>query len=55
MPSVPVSERTVVVRVDALLRAPETLSDFAGREVTVRLETPGSVGRGDKQVFFTNG
>jgi hypothetical protein len=44
-----------VVRVDGILRAPETLTDFAGREITVRLERPGGVKPGDKQVFFSNG
>ena len=34
---VPKSDRTVVVRIDRVIQAPEALSDHAGRDVTVLL------------------
>ncbi len=36
---VPVSDRIVVVRVDRVIHAPETLSDYAGQDITVQLAT----------------
>ena len=55
MPGVPVSDHTVVVRVDQTLRSGKTLDDFTGKEVTVYLTKPGSAEVGEKSVFFTNG
>jgi len=55
MPGVPVSDHTVVVRVDQTLRSGKTLDDFTGKEVTVYLTKPNSAEVGAKFVFFTNG
>lgn len=46
---------TAVVRIEDVLKAPASLEDFTGREVTVKLRQPGSVRAGDARVFFTNG
>jgi hypothetical protein len=53
--SIPASEGTAVVKVDEVLVAPDTLGDFAGREVTVLLLKPRSVKAGESAVFYTNG
>jgi hypothetical protein len=55
MPGVPVSDHTVVVRVDETLRSAGTLDDFTGKEITVYLTKPGSVDAGQTWLFFTNG
>jgi hypothetical protein len=55
MPGVPVSDHTVVVRVDETLSAAPTLDNFTGKEVTVYLTKPGSAEVGQTWVFFTNG
>jgi hypothetical protein len=54
MPEVPVSDKTVVVRVDEILQAPGSLRDFAGKEVTVQLIKPTEMKPGDLATFFTN-
>ena len=46
---------TVVVRVDEVLKAPSTLGDLTGREVTVKLQKAGSALAGEQAVFFANG
>jgi hypothetical protein len=52
---IPASDRTVVVRVDRILHAPEVLRDHAGQEVTVQL-APGEKAKvGETVLFFTNG
>ena len=38
MKEVPVSDDTVVVRIDRVIHAPEALHNFAGQEITVRLK-----------------
>jgi hypothetical protein len=52
---VPVSDRTVVVRVDRVIQAPDVLRDIAGQEVTVRLAPGEEVKAGQTLVFYTNG
>ncbi|HYO13098.1 MAG TPA: hypothetical protein VE685_07895 [Thermoanaerobaculia bacterium] len=52
---VPASARTVVVRVDEVLKAPAELGDFTGREITVQLQEPGTDPPGRVGVFFTRG
>lgn len=54
MAAVPVTDKTVVVRVDEILRGPEALRDFAGKEVTVQLIKPTEMKAGDQATFFTN-
>jgi hypothetical protein len=55
MSQVPVSDRTVVVRVDRLLQSPEALSDYTGREITVQLPPGQNVQVGQSLIFHTNG
>lgn len=55
MPSVPVNDKTVVVRVDEVLRAPEALAGYAGHDITVQLGPTETVKRGEQAVFYTNG
>ncbi len=52
---VPVSDRTVVVRVDQLIHAPEVLRDYVGRDVTVQLAPGEKVAKGETLIFYTNG
>jgi hypothetical protein len=54
--SVAATARTVVVRVDRIIAAPEVLTDFAGQEVTVELgEGEEAVTPGQAYVFYTDG
>jgi hypothetical protein len=55
MDSVPVSDRTVVVRVDEILQAPEALAGYLGQEITVQLSGRQKVQEGQQAVFYTNG
>lgn len=54
IPSVPVTEKTVVVKVDEILRAPEALEDFAGSDITVQLSNRETIKKGERAIFFTN-
>jgi hypothetical protein len=56
MAAVPVTEETVVVRVDEVLQAPETLGDHTGEDITVQLiESQEEIREGQRAIFFTNG
>lgn len=48
------TDRTVIVKVEDVIFAPETLDDFTGHEITVLLIKPGSVKAGEVSLFFTN-
>lgn len=48
-------ERTVVVRVDDIVRGPEALLGYAGQEITVQLAKGERVKTGQQAVFYTNG
>ena len=52
---IPRSDRTVVVRVDEIIRAPETLAQYNGQEITVQLAGRKKVTKGQQLVFYTNG
>jgi hypothetical protein len=52
---VPVSDRTVVVRADRVIQAPEALSDYAGHDITVLLAPGERVKPGQTLIFYTNG
>ena len=52
--SVPADERTAVVQVDHVRRAPRALAGFAGKEITVRMAPNEKLAGGDKAVFFTD-
>ena len=49
------TDRTAVVTIDKVVRAPAALAKLAGRDVTVRLAEGESLNRGDHAVFHTNG
>jgi hypothetical protein len=49
------TDRTVVVKVDEVVRAPEALAEFVGQEITVRLADGERVQADQKAVFHTNG
>jgi hypothetical protein len=53
MPGVPISDSTVVVRVNDVLTKPAGLVDLTGKEITVRLRQPASAQEGQKIIFFT--
>jgi hypothetical protein len=55
MAEVPATARTVIVRVNRLIQAPEAVSDYAGREITVQLEPSEKVKPGQSYVFHTHG
>jgi hypothetical protein len=53
--TIPVTPKTVVVRVDEILRKPNDLfSQFAGSEITVLLDRHETVQKGETAVFYTN-
>ena len=51
---VPVTEKTVVVSVDEVVRAPELLQSFAGSDITVQLGSRETVKKGEQAIFYTN-
>src|SRR5436305_10807027 len=55
MESVPVNNRTAIVRVDQIIQAPEPFSEYAGRDITVQLSGQGKVKEGQQLIFYTNG
>jgi hypothetical protein len=55
MPAVPITDRTAVVRVEAIQQAPEALSQCTGQEITVQLGGRQKVRDGQQFVFYTNG
>jgi hypothetical protein len=54
-PGIEATPATVVVHVDKVLKGPDVLSGFAGREITIVLGEHESVSPGTRAVFFTNG
>jgi len=53
---VKVSDRTLVVRVDRVIHAPEALSDYAGQDITVQLASgEEKLKPGQTVIFYTNG
>src|SRR5215510_13911697 len=55
MREVPIDARTVVVRVDDVIQAPEAMSHYAGQDITVLLPAKKKVKKGQQSVFYTNG
>src|ERR1044072_5401454 len=49
------SDKTVVVRVDETIRAPEALAHYNGQNITVQLAGRKKVTKGQQLVFYTNG
>jgi len=54
IPSVPVTEKTVVVRVDEILRAPDTLAHYKDEQITVQLGSREQMKKGERAIFYTN-
>jgi hypothetical protein len=55
MEGVPVTNRTLIVRVDEIVEAPDVLTDFAGREITVELDGAKKLKQGEQAIFHTSG
>jgi hypothetical protein len=55
MPQISVTDRTVVVRVEEVIHAPEALGNWTGKEITVLLGEGEQVHEGEQVIFFTNG
>lgn len=53
VPTFSITSSTVVVRVDQLLHAPETLGILTGDRITVKLGGPPGMRVGDQAIFFT--
>lgn len=53
LPMVEADDRTAIVRVERVLRAPEQMEHIAGRDITVKLREPADVGT--TAVFETDG
>lgn len=54
IPGVPVTEKTIVVSVDEIMRAPELLQSFAKSDITVQLGSRETVRKGEQAIFYTN-
>lgn len=56
MPTVPISERTVVVKVDGILQTPTLLeSHIMGKQVTVEVRDHRALKEGQQMIFFATG
>jgi hypothetical protein len=55
MKSVPVDDRTAIVRVDQVIEAPKSLAAFAGQDITVQLAGRKKISAGDELVFHAEG
>src|SRR5262249_60937879 len=55
MREITANDRTVVVRVDEVIQAPESLSHYAGQNITVLLAGKKKFKKGQQAVFYTNG
>jgi hypothetical protein len=55
MREITANDRTVVVRVDEVIHAPESLSHYAGQNITVLLAGKKKFKKGQQAVFYTNG
>ena len=54
LPEVHDTSKTAVVRVDATVQAPKTLSHYTGKDITVRVDDPGELKVGQEAVFFAD-
>ena len=55
MAAVPVTDKCVVVRVEEIIEAPDAMTDFAGREITVELGGGKKIKKGEQAIFYSNG
>jgi len=51
IPSVPFTEKTIIVRVDEILRAPATLAHDKGEHITVHLGSRERIKKGERAIF----
>ncbi|MBA3766448.1 MAG: hypothetical protein H0W99_05565 [Acidobacteria bacterium] len=47
--------KSIIVRLDEIIQAPETFANYTGRDVTVKLRGGKKLKVGDRAVFYTNG
>ena len=52
---IPATQSDAVVKVDEILKAPDGLKGFEGKEITVRFLKAGSEKAGDQAIFYTRG
>jgi hypothetical protein len=55
MSVVPLSENTIVVKVNQVHQAPQSMAQLVGRELTVLVRDPAELTVGDEAVFFAQG
>ena len=55
VPDVPVDDRTAVVHVDRVAKAPAALAGYGGQDITVQLGPGAALKRGQRAVFYTEG
>jgi hypothetical protein len=55
MSVVPVTDSTIVVKVDEIFRTAQTLGDLTGKDITVELTAPQKTHVGNKLILFTEG
>jgi hypothetical protein len=55
MPQVPINNKTLVVTVDEILKAPDTLQPFVSKDITVQLGEGQQATAGQQYVFFCQG
>lgn len=49
------TSKTIIVRVDEIIQAPEALAGYVGQDITVKLSGGEKVKQGERAVFYTNG
>lgn len=55
MPEIPVNDRTLVVHVDRVVKAPPALASYANQDITVQLGPDATAKPGQRAVFYTQG
>lgn len=55
MRDVPATEKTIVVEVTKVIRAPDAVGIVPQQVITVMLQKPAQLSRGEEFIFFTNG
>lgn len=54
MPGVPVTEKTLIMHVDEIMRAPNVLTQYEGADITVQLGSREQIKKGEQAIFYTN-
>jgi hypothetical protein len=55
VPNIPVDNRTLIVTVNEIVKAPDILQHFAGQDITVQLGEGQTSRVGQERIFYTNG